>query len=299
MIARLLIAAAVLAGLAGTADAGWRCNRSYQTITSAYGWNHSCYSCHKRKSQAYDWRQDMTRIAARKSDNEEFGKALALLVGAQYQPGQIVTSGYSGAYSTNTYNELQSYYTPQGATTYGVQGYSNDPLVDLNAVIQGQRQLAQQLAVGAQQSASDTADITSTAYQLENDRQIKIAQLAAIAGIGEKQPPQPAQTIFRQQVSQNPVAVGAVAEVATQAEMTGGLSEEFVKVVNNKCAACHTGQGNGVAKLDLDKELTENQLKAMANAVDEGTMPLKPDGQAEKLPLELRALFSAAAYPHK
>lgn len=283
---KIAIAFFIVFATISQAEAGWRCNRGHgQTLYyNSSPWQHSCYSCHAKKQQAYDWRADMTRIAARKSDNEEFSKNLAVLVGVQYQPGQ---------YAQQSYSELTQQFA--GATSYGVQGYSNSPLVDLNAVIQGQRQLAQQLTAGATLSASDTADITNQAYALENDRQVKIAQLATIASIGSAPVQQPTSTIFRQLNSTTPVQ----AEVATADEVAGGFDNAFVTAVNANCAACHTGQGSGVVKLDITKQLNQDQLKAMADAVDTGRMPLKPDGSpGEKLPLNIRQLFNSAAWPN-
>lgn len=293
----LILSLTVACTMASTAEAGRRCGyRTYQTLQSSYGWSHSCYSCHNQKAKAYDWRADMARIAGRQADNAEFNKSLAMLVG---QPqGALGVAGYGGAYGSNTYSELTQQYGNLGATQYGVQAYSNNPLVDLNSVIQGQRMLSQQLAVGAASSAQDTSDIANQAYALENDRQIKIAQLATIASVGTAPVPQPTSTVFRQQQIVGP----AQAEVTTHQEVTAtntGTNQEFIKLVNARCTACHTGQGNGVAKLDLGKEVSQNQLVIMAEAVDSGKMPLKPDGTAEKLSLAERALFINAAYPHK
>ncbi len=298
MMTRMLLAAVLALGMTAQAGAGWRCGRSYQTIYSLNGWNSGCYNCHPKKQQQFSWKQAIIKLEETKQDYQAFNEALSKVAGAPQGYAAYGAAGYAGPYGSNTYSELTQQYGNLGATQYGVQAYSNDPLVDLNAVIQGQRMLSQQLAVGASSSAQDTSDIANQAYALENDRQIKIAQLATIASVGTAPVPQPTSTVFRQQQIVGP----AQAEVTTHQEVTAtntGTNPEFIKLVNARCTACHTGQGNGVAKLDLGKEVSQNQLVIMAEAVDEGKMPLKPDGTAEKLSLAERALFINAAYPHK
>ena len=280
----------IVLGVCSEASAGRRCYRSYyQTYASSHNWSNGCYSCHPRpQAKAYDWRADMTRIAGRRLDNQSFEASLAQLFGVKPQ-------AFGGGYS-----QVQGEYTQNyaGATQYGVSNYTNDPLVDLNAVIGGQRMLSEQLTAAAHSSATDTSDIASATYALESDRQAKIAAFAAIQSVARGNPAQLSNTTFRYQASSQPV--GHVEAKQAPQSQHSGYSQAFVEAVNANCTACHTGQGGGVAKLDLSKELTQNQLVAMADAVDAGRMPQKPDGsEAEKLPLNIRSLFSAAAWPQR
>lgn len=285
---KIILSLVFVCSLFSHANAGWRCNRGYgHTLYNSSSWSSGCWNCHPRqKTYNQDWRSAIAAVANRQQDNIAFESSLSKILGVQQQQYP--------QYQQNTYSELTQQFA--GSTAYGVQGYSNSPLVDLNAVIQGQRMLAQQLSAGATQSASDTADITNQAYALENDRQVKIAQLATIASVGSAPVQQPTSTIFRQQTSNFPVQ----AEITSNVEVPGGMEhglETAIKAGN--CAACHTGQGSGVVKLDLSK-LDQPALEAMANAVDTGKMPLKPDGSpGEKLPLNIRQLFNSAAWPNK
>lgn len=276
-----------------SADAGRRCRyRTYQTLYSTSGWNHSCYECHNSKQKQFSWKEAIVKLEATKQDYQAFNEALARVAGTP-QTAVLGSYGYAGPYGQQVYSELTQSYA--GSTGYGVQGYASSQLVDLNAVIKGHQLLAQQQASGATAIASDVGDVANGVYALENDRQVKIAQLQAIASVGTQPPAQPTSTVFRQQQIITPGTVTAQAEVSTNAEVAGGYDEALVKVVNANCISCHTGQGSGIAKLDLSKQLTKANWKAMVDAVDSGKMPQRPDGSpGEKLSLEERALFGKA-----
>ena len=190
-----------------TADAARRCGRCGHVVAHVHtcGSGYYCDSCYRSyKPKAVGWRDALTAIAARKADNEAFNQGLQAILGTGqggYASAQASAGGYG--YAQSTAGEYSSY-PVQGNTLLGVNAYSNHPLVDLNATLNLQGKLAQQLAQGAHASATDTADLASTVYTLENDRQAKIAAFSAVQAIAQGAPPQPTVNTFRFQQTTQP-----------------------------------------------------------------------------------------------
>lgn len=243
----------------------WRYGVSY-TLNS-YNWpaNGGCFSCHKAKTEAYNWQKAITTIEAQKVETEAFLTALATI--SPQQGGQVQAFGVPG-YGAASVSGSYSSYPVQGNSLYGVQSYATHPLIDLNAAFNTQSKLAAQLTAGAHASAQDAADLTSLAYQLESNRQTQIAAFNAIQSVAQGPAPTPAAVsmVFRAstlpngQVDIQPVQPGSVS--ASSVDATG------LGVLQAKCAACHSG-GNVQGHFDLAKmaQLSQSNWDDIADRI--------------------------------
>lgn len=299
----LAAALLILASLASPSVAGWRCNRSYyQTYASSANWSSGCYQCHPqphKKAAAYNWREAITTIERQKIETQAFLTALQTIS----PQGQVTAQGYPGGYQSQYASEYSSY-PVAGSSLYGVQSYSTNPLIDLNAAFQTQSKLAQQLTAGAHATAADAADLTSLAYQLENDRQAKIAAFQSITAVAQGAPPQPTATQFRQQMTVSPSGATTTVTTSATGQATATAQGQPVidglAVLESKCASCHAGQ-NISGGFDLAKLTPEGLARAIERINlppdDPKHMPQVPtdSGYVPGQPLEWRERHAVEA----
>lgn len=310
MICRAALMMLIVLAECHLVEAG-RCYRTYQSISSLNGWNHSCYKCHNAKqSKSFSWKEAIIKLEQTKQDYAAFADALGKVAGNS--SGSSAYAAYQqGGYSTNSLGEFSSY--PAGNTLYGVNAYSNHPLVDLNATLNLHNKLAVQLANGAHGVASDVGDVANNVYALENDRQVKIAQLNAMAEVGRTPPVQPTVNTLRWQTTTLPAADGGSLTAAVKITPGGGAVDPSMPtleaIIANRCASCHTGAeaagGLNVASFGLAE--LEEMVKRVnlppdhpdfmpQKKVDSGHAPGEPLTWMERHVLE-SALLSAKAQP--
>lgn len=232
----------LLMAMATPASAG-RCRRTFQSYSSSHGWSYSggCYQCHKPAAKSKGWREAIVTLQQTKQEYAAFVQSIQAVAGAGTYAQQGSVANYSGQYSS---------YPAQGASVYGVSAYASNPLLDLGAVINGQQKLAQQLTLGAQQSASDTADIANLTYTLENDRAAKIAAYQAIASISQGAPAQPTVSNFRFNATVHPN--GQVTVQQDPVVMSQSAGGDLQAVLESRCAECHAGP-EPKGKFDLSR----------------------------------------------
>jgi hypothetical protein len=251
---RLLLALVAVGLLASTASA--RCGRwrySGYTLHNSYHWPSNCWQCHKKKKSvaAYNWREAMTTIEKQKIETSAFLQALQTISPQQQ------AQGYAAGYGATYQGEMSSY-PVQGNSLYGVQAYSSNPLIDLNAAFATQAKLAGQLSAGAHSSASDAADLTSLAYQLESDRQAKIAAFSAVQAIAQGNPPQPQATQFRFKAEIGPSGQVVIHPESPQPSVTAPADAlpsgavDGLAVLEQRCASCHSAGGREGIKGGFD-----------------------------------------------
>lgn len=288
---KLVLTGLLVLGLVSTADAGRFCRyRTYQTISSNYGWSHSCYSCHKQKQQK-GWRESLADIAARKADNEAFYQSLSAVLGVPEQQAQ----GY-GANVTYNGSYTSSPYPISGASAYGVQGYAGNPWANTQTLYQQAFMLAQQQNAGAAQATDAHGKLVANEAliqaQATNFNTLAQALTAAMMG------PQPVPKLESLQFQVTTDATGKPVLQAAMPQQSHNFQDAMSAlgpIVQQKCVACHSGE-TPAGKLDMTGQLTKLQLQTMSDAVDAGTMPRAPDGNpGERLSHEERDLFDNAA----
>lgn len=280
---RALLALAAAALLAAPAEAGRRCRRTYQTLYSTAGWSHGsgCYSCHARKSQARDPKELLSGLASKLSGDAAWYKEFNALTSGYTQRGGYAQQGYGG-YQTTVNGEYSSY-SPAGNSLYGVQqAYSNHPLLDLNAAAGTLGKVVEQTNAGAQGLIAGYGNFTASAYASENDRQARIAAYQAILGVHQGPAVAAKAEVFRYQSTTEPAAPGGGQPSAgngQNAPQQPAPPHPGLVVLNNRCVACHSPQGEfGVhGKFDLSK-LDLAMVQAAADRVS------LPPGDAKAMP---------------
>lgn len=285
---RMFLAMLAVLAVACDAKAGWRCNRGYghTLYASSAPWGHACWGCHKKKSESQDWRSAIAAVASRQQDNLSFEASLAQILQVQQtQQPQYAPQGYSqtvqGFYTNSPYGY-------QGSTQFGASSYVQPAWASTATLYDQNRLLAQQLNQGAlavtQQHGNLVAQEAAIQANATNFQTLAAALTTAAVGPAQQQ-------TLQYQVTTTPQGQPVVQELPPASTIA---LDSLKPLMQAKCIACHSGEAPA-GKLDMTKQLSKVQLGLMNKAVDEGTMPKKPDGSAgEKLPLEERALFSNA-----
>lgn len=278
---RVILALAAVTLLAAPAEAGRRCYRSYQTIYSLNGWNHSCYQCHPRKSQARDPKDLLAGLASKLSGDAAWYKEFnALTSGYAQRGGYASATAYAGGYQTTTAGEYSSY--PVGGNSlYGVQSYSSHPLLDLNAAAGTLGKVVEQTNTGAQNLISGYGNFTATAYALDSQRQENIAAYQAILGVRQGPAVQARAEVFRYQTTTEPNAAGgqAGAGQSQNAPQQAPPPHPGLVVLNQRCVDCHSPNGQFGVHGAFD--LSKLDLKMVQAAADRVSLP---PGDAKAMP---------------
>ena len=268
---RALLALAAVALLAAPAEAGRRCRyRTYQTIYSLNGWQHSCYSCHNKKQSAFSWKEAILKIESTKQDYAAFADALSKVAlqpqGGAY--GGYAAQGYGGGYQTTVAGQYSSY--PVGGNSlYGVQSYASHPLLDLNAAAGTLGKVVEQTAAGSQNLISGYGNFTATAYALDSQRQENVAAYQAILGVRQGPVTQAKAEVFKYQSTTEPAPQAAAGppQQAPQQQQHPGLV-----VLSQRCAACHSPNGQHGVQGTFD--LSRLDLKMVQAAADRVSLPV-------------------------
>lgn len=230
--------ALVLATLAPTAEAGGRCFRqSHHSLSSNYGWNHSCYQCHKPAASSSSL---VLGLAQKKVEWDGIVKGLGQLgfVPADQQ-------GYGGA---NYDISGQATYAPQGSTVYGYSNFtSRYGQVDLGALYNQAERLTTQAQTLAGQAATDF----SALVQQEGANQAEVASIMAQGQAAERallaargQPVQSQLSTF--QFEARVSSDGKVEMRPLEADSSHALGNQAAvtldSVIETRCIACHSGE---------------------------------------------------------
>lgn len=265
---RALLALAAVALLAAPAEAGRRCRyRTYQTIYSLNGWQHSCYSCHNKKQSAFSWKEAILKIESTKQDYAAFADALSKVAiqpqGGAY--GSYAAAGYGGGYQTTVAGQYSSY-PVQGNTLLGVQAYASHPLLDLNAAAGTLGKVVEQTATGSQNLIAGYGNFTATAYALDSQRQENVAAYQAILGVRQGPAVQAKAEVFKFQSTTEPSQQPPVAAQQPTQQHPG------LTVLTQRCAACHSPGGQHGVQGTFD--LSKLDLKMVQAAADRVSLPV-------------------------
>lgn len=266
---RFILALVAVALLAAPAEAGRRCYRSYQTIYSLNGWNHSCYSCHAQKKPRSD-KDLLSGLASKLSGDAQWYGEFHSLTGKYAQQGGVyAAAGVPGGYQTTVAGQYSSY-PVQGQSLYGVQqAYSNHSLLDLNAAAGTLGKVVEQTAAGSQNLISGYGNFTATAYALDSQRQENVAAYQAILGVRQGPVTQAKAEVFKYQSTTEPAPQAAAGppQQAPQQQQHPGLV-----VLSQRCAACHSPNGQHGVQGTFD--LSRLDLKMVQAAADRVSLPV-------------------------
>lgn len=284
---RLILALSAVAMLAVPAEAGRRCRyRTYQTLYSLNGWNHSCYQCHNsKKAQAFSWKEAIIKLESTKQDYAAFNEALARVAGSPSPTGYTsayAAGGYPGGYSSTFAGELSSY-PVQGQSLYGVQSYQPPVNLDINTAVHGLTQVTQQVNQAGHAIAMDVSDIVQTSAAAQNRRferelALKALDLAREINQGAAGAPQ-ASTLRFQVITQPNGQVQVIPEQPQAGPQQPPQQHPGLAVLQQSCTECHSPQGKyGVhGAFDLSK-LSQEMVEAAANRVG------LPDDDPKRMP---------------
>jgi hypothetical protein len=283
---RYVLPLVLLLVLPAPAEAGRRCNRTYQTLRSSYGWSasHGCYACHQPHGQKQGVSQILGGLAAKQSEYAALLTGLERL-GFRQTSANYVTSG-------------------QYAESYGQAGqsvYASVPHIDVMALGQMSSRLASQAQEFAGQATLGAQDLVAQAQRVAEIQATGQAAAAALRAASGTPQPSFRQFSFTTKIDQSGnvtvepqqpgvAALGSPDDVLAQVDA----------VVQARCAKCHNAN-------DHKGELDLTALRSWAPAQQAETLwecyrrvtasdpKERMPQQAEPIPADESAAFALAA----
>lgn len=297
---RAFLAIVAVLALAGQAEAGHRCVRTYQTLRSNYGWSQSqgCYSCHQTSGQSYThqrYQGDQVEnilggLAKKKTEYQALLDGLGKL-------GFSPTNGYqpSGQYQPNGYTTTGQYNEAYGLSQPGKTIYANLPHIDLMALANMSARLGSDGQGYGAQAMAGANEVISNVAGIAETQAVGQAAAAALAAARA-----PAASGVRQLNFQTQ----ATAQVGTQAEPPAGIAQpagenDLGSIIQNKCLACHNAEkASGAldfsvfANLPADQqgEILKQSFERVISSDPSKRMPMN----LPELSTEQKAAFAAA-----
>jgi hypothetical protein len=293
---RAVLAVVLLLGVAGQAEAGHRCVRTYQTLRSYTGWRNSCLSCHAQSGQSYTHQRyqsgDVANIlgglAKKKTEYQAILSGLEKLGFAPTQGGGYQING-------GTYTEGHGY-GQQGLTAQGQTVYSNLPHIDVMALGAMSERLASQAQGYGASAVQGAQDLVGQAQQVAA---IQAAGIAAAEALKAAQvAPQPS---FRQFTfsAQSAAASGAQGSTGVLAPEQPAAGSDLASIVSQSCHGCHNAsKAEGGVDFDAFVSLPADQQAHILRSSFERVISSDPSQRMPKgkpeLTTEQKAAFAAA-----